>query len=317
MFNAALFLSIALLGNQLGPVPSLGGREPLNDTNSNFELTLAGIKDYQIGTEWGKKLVTTDSMSTGSHVYRRTVSATAYFGSATSFYLGKFDGKHIMATNHHVLPNVNSCKGRSVKFTVLNFTTSCKQAFGSWTEIDLALFEIEPTSEQAKLLEGIGQNFAFHDTLNQGTELITAGYGVAGNFGQKLVANEDSDCKVFSKANEFKFMADPDELNPGPYRAWSFSTGCDVSHGDSGSAMVDRITGKVVGLIWTGRIPKNDIVQNSENLNNILINNGPEIWTELSYAVPAQAIYKLLSEKLQAQESSPEFKGLLSQLLGE
>ena len=89
-------------------------------------------------------------------------------------------------------------------------------------------------------------------------------------------------------------MPDPDALNPGTYDAWSFANGCDVSHGDSGSAMVDRKTGKPIGLIWTGKIPKSPKVQQSQYLNEILQKQSPEIWTELSYAVPAAKIREVL-----------------------
>jgi hypothetical protein len=93
-------------------------------------------------------------------------------------------------------------------------------------------------------------------------------------------------------------MADPDELNPGSYQAWSFANGCDVSHGDSGSAMVDRDSGDVVGIIWTGRIPKTPDIQDSKVLDDLLRTQSPRIWKELSYAVPAAKIREVLQRIL-------------------
>ena len=82
-------------------------------------------------------------------------------------------------------------------------------------------------------------------------------------------------------------MADPDELNPGSYKAWSFSHTCDISHGDSGSAMVDRNTGKPVGIVWTGRVPKNARGQNSAYLAEVLATDHAAVWAEMNYGVPA------------------------------
>src|SRR3712207_6050691 len=93
-------------------------------------------------------------------------------------------------------------------------------------------------------------------------------------------------------------MADPDELNPGPYKAWSFSHACDISHGDSGSAMVDRRTGEVVGIVWTGRIPKSAEYQNSATLMELLRLPQPAIWNQLSYAVPAVKMAEVLKAAL-------------------
>jgi hypothetical protein len=113
------------------------------------------------------------------------------------------------------------------------------------------------------------------------------------------MANQDSDCYVFSQDSEYRLMGDPDEFNPGPYRAWSFATSCDVSHGDSGSAMVDRETGKVVGIIWTGRIPKKREIQSSSYLSRLFQDHGEEIWSELSYSVPAEKMGVFLTALLQ------------------
>src|SRR5690606_7562892 len=121
--------------------------------------------------------------------------------------------------------------------------------------------DVKPDDEH--LLVGVGKNMAFNSPIYKGQKLLTIGHGVANNEDQKLVANQDDDCIVYSEGNDIRFMADPDDLNPGDYSVWSFANGCDVSHGDSGSAMVDRLTGDIVGIIWTGRIPKDKKVQDS------------------------------------------------------
>jgi hypothetical protein len=131
-----------------------------------------------------------------------------------------------------------------------------------------------------------------------------------------MVANGDSDCKVFSPTQDFRLMPDPDALNPGTYDAWSFANGCDVSHGDSGSAMVDRKTGRPVGLIWTGKIPKSPQVQSSRYLAELAAGQSEEIWTELSYAVPASKIKEVLLSALSEGSVSPEDSALLAKVVG-
>ena len=309
---AAIGLLFLSLSNAHAVLP-MGARSPeLLFTAPKYSFT----NNYQIGSEWGKRVVTAQEMQKNGDVYRRTALATAKTGGGTGFYLGKFNGFHVMATNHHVFEKPENCLGLTVKFTEMKQVFECTTFFGSWSDVDLALFAIQVnTPEQENALAAVAGGFAFHDDIYPGQPLITIGHGVAENPTRKLVANYDSDCKVFSEKNDFHFMGDPDDYNPAPYKAWSFSNGCDVSHGDSGSAMVDRNTGKVVGIIWTGRIPKKAEVQNSDYLNQMLQKKSSEIWTELSYAVPAPKIGEFLTLVSQDQNEKPETRQMLIEML--
>jgi hypothetical protein len=291
VFSFAVFASLALSASAayaVLPAPKTG-------------IGLMGFvatDDYRLGDEWGKHPVTTADLSKASPVLRRTALATAHVGGATGFYLGKFNGQHVMATNHHVYESAGAC-GR-VHFPLLGVSASCDQFLGSWDEIDLALFTVKVNpADEAKLKEVAG-NFRFNDDIREGEKILTVGFGVAGNPMSNLMANQDSDCYVFSKDGEYRLMADPDQWNPGNYRAWSFALGCDVSHGDSGSAIIDRDNGNVIGIIWTGRIPKSETVQSSANLSAIFQKQDPTIWEELSYAVPAKKMGEYLNRLLES-----------------
>ena len=295
------------------PVTLLGGRPapllPLDfGLNDHVE-----VDDYRIGDEFGKHpavLGESDEVA----LLDRTLKATAKVGGGTGFYLGKFGGEHVMATNYHVCQAAWSCSFRPVRFTAMNDRASFGRWIGSWTDIDLALFTIRPDAELAQKLEGLGMNFDYNNALYPGQPLYTAGYGIAGNTARSLMVNYDLDCSVFSDSAEFRFMADPDELNTGSYMAWSFANGCDVSHGDSGSAMVDRETGAVVGIIWTGKIPKSSIVKDSTFLTDVLESrNNDVIWTELSYSVPSKKIGEHLAHLI----STGELSGWKSTVVGE
>src|SRR5688500_3227633 len=69
---------------------------------------------YRIGDEWGKAPVTDKQLSEETAVFRRAAMATARAGGGTSFYLGKFAGFHVMATNHHVFPAAWNCLGNNI-----------------------------------------------------------------------------------------------------------------------------------------------------------------------------------------------------------
>ena len=270
---------------------------------------------YQIGDLWGKKKVDAKTLEEGTP-YHRASFATARLGGGTSFYLGKFAGKHMMATNHHVCPRMTSCIGKVVHFTLFGWKFKVVKSLGSWQSVDLSLVAIDVGDEDKELaLAKVGRNFAFSEALYLGQPLITVGYGSANNYFRRLVANQDSDCKVFSGTEEFRFLSDPDRKNPGSYQVWSFANGCDVSHGDSGSALVDRETGDVVGIIWTGKIPKDPKIRDREYVDDIFESGSDEIWTELSYGVPVAKIKERLERTLIGSKLSEEDRTVLQAIL--
>jgi hypothetical protein len=275
------------------PIIQLGGEAWLDSISTESETD-----DYQIGEEWGKIPASEQDLS--DPALARAAGATARLGGGTAFYLGVFKGAHIVATNEHVCsgPSGGFCRFSNARFPQIGVSAGVRRLIGNWTEIDFALLEIAPDEAEAAKLAQVAANLDFTSPMYSGQPLITAGFGFAGNPNRQMVVASDSDCIVFSADNDFRFMRDPDDVNPGPHEVWSFANGCDVSHGDSGSAMVDRNTGLPVGLIWTGRIPKNPVVRDSEFLSNIFEAQSEEIWQELSYGVPAIKIKEVLQEKL-------------------
>jgi hypothetical protein len=199
---------------------------------------------------------------------------------------------------------------------MLGVSAGCKKVYGHWPDIDFALFEISvKATDEAKLLP-VARNFNFSKPLIQGQLLMTIGHGVAENPSRKLVSNQDGDCKVFSADGDYRKMGDPDDINPGNYQAWSFANGCDVSHGDSGSAMVDRLTGDPVGIIWTGRIPKSPEAQSSATIDGWLRSNSPAIWKELSYGVPAAKIQEHLKGVVSNDTTlDPESRATIAEII--
>lgn len=270
------------------------------------------VDDYRIGDDWGKKEITGADMAK-IPALARAAHATAKVGGATGFVIGKFGNEWVLATNYHVCSEAWDCEGRRVTFTLGNLRVPIKKFLRSYTAIDLALLtlEVAPGSTEETYLKKYARNFAFNEEFQAGEELVTVGYGTAGNPSQDLVGNWDSDCKIFSQSGDVRFMNDPDAFNPGSYSVWSIATGCDVSHGDSGSAMVSRSTGAVKGLIWTGKFPKIENIKRSTYLDEILKNNTQEIWTELNYMVPAQQILTVLKDSVQKDSLDPDVRAVI------
>lgn len=259
-----------------------------------------GVPYYQIGSEWGKFAVTAQDLASRGDIFKRLALATAsYGGVGTAFYLGKFNGHHVMATNYHVMKALG-CSRTNSDFQALGRTYYCAQVFGSWQLIDLSLFEVDVPPADEPFLRTLAHNFDFDAPIYTGQRLLTIGYGGTTSLNRTVLASEDSDCKVFSPTGQFRPLSDPDAFSTVAYTAWSFANGCDVAHGDSGAPFVDRETGALLGLLWTARIPRSPLASDSASLDQLLLRQGPEIWTDLTYAVPAEMIRKVLSGVIEA-----------------
>ena len=322
LFQALSLAAISALSSSLAfarePVLKLGSGIPLDLSKPEMEateLTFESSDTYKIGDEWGKKAFRNGDLIDQPQLLR-AARATASLGGATGFFLGVFNGEAVLATNHHVCPSLSACVGKQASFPLLGKQARVVRSLGTWTEIDLSLVVVNLNARDISVLESVAGNFDFVSNIKPGQLLFTAGFGIASNPMRRLVMNQDSDCKVFSNEGDFRLMADPDRLNPGTYETWSFANGCDVSHGDSGSAMVDRKSGKPVGLIWTGKIPKSPIVQSSERLDGLVGSDDDAVWTELSYAVPAVKIKEYLTNLIANGELTEQDGATIGAVLG-
>lgn len=276
------------------------------------------IREYQIGSTWGKRRVWRQDLPQKSAAYQRAAQATAYLtlGSATGFYLGEFGGVSVVATNHHVCPSAKDCMGQGVQFRLLGIEAKTTHFLITIKSLDLTLLGVQfkSASEKAQL-DRVAANLEFRRPVLQGQKLMTFGFGVANNPQNYLVGNSDQDCRVFSKTGDIRKMGDPDPHNPVEYSAWSFAHGCDISHGDSGSALVDERSGAVMGILWTGKFPKSQWAQNSQNLDLWLKTSNEAIWKELNYGVPATAMLPILRQALTSSNVSPVAKRVIQDLI--
>ncbi len=259
---------------------------------------------YRVGDEWGKNVLAGSTLRNKKLKFveelKRTAKATAKVGKGTGFYLGQFNGFHLIATNYHVHMRLVAEPDtyKKIEFPFLDLDFNFVRTIGAWLEIDLALFTINIENRwDLKELQSVAKNFSFDYPITRNQELLTVGFGRAKNHYSNMVGAWDSDCKVFSGVNEFKTKNGLDE-NGKVVATWAFAVGCDASDGDSGSPVVTRDTGDIIGILW-GVAPRT-MAQSSQSLDNMIKENSPAIWKNLNYAVPAAKIKEFLLEEVKS-----------------
>ena len=287
--------------------------EVIEEEIDGFDALSDAVNDYvyRVGDEWGKKVLVGRDLRNKKlkfvEVLRRTAKSTAKVAKGTGFYLGQFNGFHLIATNYHVhVRLVNEPEDyKVIEFPFLDLSFNFGRIFGAWLEIDLALFAINVDSKwDRKELQSVAKNFSFDYPITRNQELLTVGFGRAKNHYSGMVGTWDSDSKVFSGDNEFKIKYGLDEKGK-KVGTWAFAVGCDASDGDSGSPIVTRDTGDIIGLLW-GVAPRTPIARSSQSLDNMIKENSPAIWNELNYAVPAAKIKTFLLEKIKSGDITDE-----------
>ncbi|MCO4756107.1 MAG: trypsin-like peptidase domain-containing protein [Bacteriovoracaceae bacterium] len=270
-------------------------------------VTQANENPYQLGSAWSKLPITHETLNSLPENLRTSSLSTAKFLGGTSFYLGKFDGRHVMATNYHVLPSPLNCYGLNrAHFPIFNKSFSCKNFIAGIPQIDMTLFEIRVPQKDEQDLETL--TFKFGDDTKE-SALYGLGFGGWGNPKRQLLLSHDKNCKFFSK--EIREMSDPDTINPVDYKVWSKAIGCDFSHGDSG-APIFNVEGEFLGIFWTGSAPKPQYLKNDAYLDQIMKDGSEVIWTELSYMSPASKIKESFQSLI---ESDHPAKRILEKIL--
>ena len=253
-----------------------------------FFLTIhCYASSYQIGSSWSRKHINSSSLEV-----RYLQSAVGEVGArATLFYIGKRNNKHWAITNNHVCPRnkKNKClnqwvvffyrknkKGEPLKGHIVDAPLSRPDLDFSLVEIQ---FENLASFDSLPLALSLSRSPPYHHQ-----KLISLGYGIWLNqYGSLTIEEGSKDCKIFSHDNDIKLSSDPDTTAPLSYKVYSFIHGCDASHGDSGSPLLDEQSHEVIGLLWSGKYPKPiNISQDGFDLLPY-----EQLWNGLNYAVPA------------------------------
>lgn len=280
------------------------------------------LREVQVGSEWGK-VVARDALPNMNSSLARAAHAFGEFKGGSAFIIRTSDPiRLIFATNAHVMVDDNdllagdlsayrsnpelACHERDsmerpiekVRLGLMGITGKCKRVLGIWPDADFALFEAEFEGADAKVLNRNGVQVASSTMIEFGKELSMFGFGHflnPGNPELELMYIRDQDCRVFSATNDFRFISDPDEFSPAKNKVWAFVLGCDVSWGDSGAAILDLSSGQLVGIIFTGKYPKNQSISlNPQAMEQLRSSPQETAWSNLNFGVPLAKILETI-----------------------
>lgn len=230
-------------------------------------------------------------------------------GRGTGFYIGIHQGRHLFLTNAHVLGS-HECRGTTITFLKSNLTpgrASCEKILVSLfkrDESDMTLFSVN--ENQLKDFAGKGLELDLDFSPRAGQMLMQYGFGIKSiprfrdaEQAQRAFtgnANIDSDCAVISPNDVLQTVPDMS----GKLVHHNISIGCDVTGGDSGSAIVDRETGRVVALLWASGINprERDRISSADLWASVIGSEDPRIWKNFAFAISMKKLKPILAPYL-------------------
>lgn len=311
-FSAKVFLWL-MLGLTMALFTSCGGDPELKigpAPTDQAEQATFNSDPFQIGPAWGAETINPEFLSSeNDYAITRAAQSTVYirtlFARGTGFFLGEHNGDMLIATNAHVLKNIPSCTVSPVivDFKNVNLTYTCSKVIGIWRSIDFAILSLNTNSASRRTLLRLDPlKFDFSSDIAKNNLLMTIGYGDRTSSGSKLTLKRDDDCRVYSPTETFKRLNNPEEKDA--LSVLSFAMGCDISPGDSGSPVMDRNTGDVVGIAWSTYTPKPATLRSGAYMARLRAEESEDVWNYLSYAVPASEIrQELIRWTYQVQRS--------------
>jgi hypothetical protein len=262
------------------------------------EIALARSPDQlQIGEQWSR--VFFNGQLTGDESLNNLIKATARIDlrtqSGTAFYVGKFLGKHIMVTNNHVLSDSEECvTDGKIYFQYTNHKYRCGRIIARFKDLELTFFSIHVAPKDEYLFENLALKFDFAKEHLPGERVITAGYGYHLNPGYRLTYENSPTCLIATPTVTPRFIQVRND--EGVFNSWSFVNACEISPGDSGSALVDPNSGRVVGVNWATSSAKPMVLQNSYTVYDWIKTQNQMLWPSLSQGIPNSRILQKIRE---------------------
>ncbi len=265
----------------------------------------AGFTPYQIGPTWDAKIVTSSYLRQRndyltSKIALSTLKISTPWASGTGFFLGLVNNQFLVATSAHVLKNIPSCMALPVHgiFSLQNKSFRCRNIIGIWHDIDLAIFTIKENRGEDFLGKINPLQFDFEDPYNHGTALTSIGYGSFNNPDGHPTLKESRDCMIYSPSGQFARVkrTDSEANKVVAQEITAFATGCDISPGDSGSAIVNTQSQRVIGVMWATSSPKPVKVMTDDYLDRLIQGqeDSNDVWKYMSYGVSARTIKQRL-----------------------
>jgi len=247
-------------------------------------------QQFVVGEAWSRQFV--NGSLTSTDALNKLIKATARVDlkkeQGTAFYLGKFNGEHLMLTNFHVMSERDQCKTGSIYFEYLKKSFRCRTIIQKFKDFEATFFTISVSKNYEYMLEDVGLKFDFKNEYKPGHKVVTAGYGTHLNPGNHLTYENSQTCVVATTNFKSNFL---NVVREGvTYGAHSFVHACELSPGDSGSALVSETSGKVIGLNWATSDSKPTELLSGLNVFNWIDKQVPALWNSMSYAVSATNI---------------------------
>lgn len=270
---------------------------------------------YKIGHRWDR-FVPTDFQISADPQVNFLVTHEFMINEGSSFYLGEFAGRHVFATNSHILPDEKSCKGFWIRNDVMpgkNSTFQCKEVIARYPDIDLALFtSTDPDTLQAEFLKTHKLQFDFSKNIPSGTRLLTVGHGLYRLMFSRPNKNKmypsinlSEECVLGEDTATARKISDPDAIGYDlTSSVWSIPHGCETSHGDSGSPLINAKSLRVVGINWSmGNFKPKNLEYKSMTAG--------QRWELSSMAVPAWKIREKFVEILDSGQLDDKYLRLV------
>lgn len=278
----------------------------LGASSRNILLSEKGKSEQlQVGEEWSRvhfdgRLTTTEALNKAIIATARIDIAPLTGSSAsqrgTSFYIGKFGEYHLMLTNYHVMSTREQCAKAAAIFQYSGKRYKCRKIIKSFPEMEATFFAIHVPDKNDAELSGKELRFDFLNEYKPGHKIVVAGHGTHNNSSNRLTYENSSTCIVATTTYQSVQLSIKSKNDNKVYSAFSFAHACEISHGDSGAALVSESTQKVIGLNWATSTAKHPDLLRSSTLFDWIESNDFRIWNSLSYGVSttniSSAIYK-------------------------
>lgn len=283
--------------------------------------------ELKIGKEWSRIHVDKKNLEQYSaleqKVFKSVANIHGILGSGTAFYLGQFSGEHLFATNHHVIPTSGYCSFFTMITLFDGSKVACKKLLSSWPDVEIAFFIVTVSKKTEKVLIATEPlKFEFNRHIRTREKLLSAGFGITKNPKKQLTYINDEFCVVTSRYKDYRKIDGPGALvsmvtNKEKKKTWSFMHGCEGSHGDSGSPLLSRYTGNILGVYWGGKTPKGIRFTNDEYVRkNIKKRKDKVIWNKFNMGVPSYAIFMKIKKYLKKNiNHNPLKKGIFESLI--
>jgi hypothetical protein len=226
----------------------------LSEHGASYQLNIeADNYLYQAGEAWSPHDAT-DMFPEFAKIVALDSNADGRRG-ATVFYLGQFAGESLVATAAHVFEGQKfggspRCDDQRIfRFETLQLEVYCKRLVWKSAKYDFALLAIDSKDQESLNTLRESAICPLPQVANPVNHRIAiGGYGRYRNPYSALHFMADDDCRVLSeeKFNFSKSRTSSDEIQ----QQTSYPViSCDGSPGDSGAPLLDRDSGKLLGLV--------------------------------------------------------------------